>query len=573
MRRLGLCLGLGVLAGRTDALAVPRTQTPRSSASLVQRIHTTSTAGASNRINIHSSRSRRSYRLYTAAGATLPSSRDSDKDENNLPKLKRALTNEFLKIGGPAFIQLAAEPLAALVDTAYLGRLGPEVLGGAGVAISAQYAVSKLYNDPLLRTSISLVASQDGKARQNTANNVDVDGVAATKDLSIAVSSALLLAAAVGFVQMCVYAVFCKSITAGMGLTPASPMWHSAVSYLQVRAFGTPAATLWLVANGIFRGLGDTKTPLKYSLMFTALNIVLDPLFIFVFHWGASGAAAGTALAQYAALVPLLLALNRKVKIDVLGQLSELGASLKVYLYSGSLVLFRTTGKVLAYAICARQAALLGTVSAAAYNLTFQLGFATTQICEAVAVAVQTLLAREMADTDTYSPAVRSALVRHLINLSIVLGGGVATILSLSTWWRRDAILASLTSSKAVQAAAAGIFPAVLTTQVLKGFAYPVNGIIMGGLDWFFTMLVMWLANFACVGLIRVFAKQGLGAVTLGQIWWALAVFMGTQVVAGLVRVQSKTGVWKVLKQQQRRGEVSYSTVSVAIPDDSTTPE
>jgi len=37
----------------------------------------------------------------------------------------------------PAFIQLAAEPLAGLVDTAYLGRLGPEVLGGAGVAISA----------------------------------------------------------------------------------------------------------------------------------------------------------------------------------------------------------------------------------------------------------------------------------------------------------------------------------------------------------------------------------------------------------------------------------------------------
>ena len=300
--------------------------------------------------------------------------------------------------------------------------------------------------------------------------------------------------------------------------------------------------------------------------MFTALNIVLDPLFIFGFHWGASGAAAGTALAQYAALIPLLYALHRKVNIDIVGQLSELGASLKVYLYSGSLVLFRTTGKVLAYAVCARQAALLGTVAAAAYNLTFQLGFATTQICEAVAVAVQTLLAREMADTDTYAPDVRAALIRHLINLSIVLGGGVATILSLSTWWRRDVILASLTSSKAVQAAAAGIFPAVLTTQVLKGFAYPVNGIIMGGLDWFFTMLVMWLANFACVGLIRVFAAQqgglglgvAVGAVSLEQIWWALAVFMGTQVVAGLLRVQSKTGVWKVLKQpQQQQQDIS----------------
>ena len=74
----------------------------------------------------------------------------------------------------------------------------------------------------------------------------------------------------------------------GMGLSPTSPMWHSAVSYLKVRALGTPAATLWLVTNGIFRGLGDTRTPLIYSLMFTGLNIILDPLFIFTLKFGAS---------------------------------------------------------------------------------------------------------------------------------------------------------------------------------------------------------------------------------------------------------------------------------------------
>lgn len=141
----------------------------------------------------------------------------------------------------------------------------------------------------------------------------------------------------------------------GMGLSPSSPMWHSAVSYLKVRALGTPAATLWLVTNGIFRGLGDTRTPLIYSLMFTGLNIILDPIFIFTLNFGASGAAAGTALAQYAALVPLMLALNRKVKIDIVGQVKELGASLKVYLRAGSLILFRTLGKVLAYSVCARQ--------------------------------------------------------------------------------------------------------------------------------------------------------------------------------------------------------------------------
>ena len=70
------------------------------------------------------------------------------------------LNREFLSIALPAVVQFAAEPVARLVDTAYMGRLGATALGGAGAAVSAQYALGKLSNDPLLRTSISLVAAE-----------------------------------------------------------------------------------------------------------------------------------------------------------------------------------------------------------------------------------------------------------------------------------------------------------------------------------------------------------------------------------------------------------------------------
>lgn len=66
-------------------------------------------------------------------------------------------------------------------------------LGGVGVAISAQYSVSKLYNDPLLRTSISLVASSEGEKGEK--DNGD--------SLSKSVSTALLLAGVVGLIQVC----------------------------------------------------------------------------------------------------------------------------------------------------------------------------------------------------------------------------------------------------------------------------------------------------------------------------------------------------------------------------------
>lgn len=285
-----------------------------------------------------------------------------------------------------------------------------------------------------------------------------------------------------------------------------------------------------------------------YSLAFTAMNAALDPLFIFTFGFGASGAALGTLIAQYIAVVPLVMALNRKVKIDLFGQLKELKSTLVAYLEAGSYVLFRTLGKVLAYSVCARETALLGPVAAAAYNLTFQLGFATTQICESVAVAVQTLLAREISDDKSRPKKLRCIAVRHLINGSILIGGGVATALSLVTYIQRVSVMNGLTSNPAVRETALAIFPAVLATQVLKGLAYPVNGISMGGLDWKFTMIAMWVANFVCVGMI----KFG-GVMTLNKVWWALAAFMGTQVFAGIARVESKTGVFRLLRNDDEK--------------------
>ena len=202
------------------------------------------------------------------------------------------------------------------------------------------------------------MASEDGRTSQGNNNNNDAAAAERSKkqSLSIAISSALLLAFTVGAIQLLLYYFFAGSILQGLGVGPSSPMHPSAYSYLRVRALGTPAATLWLVTNGIFRGLGDTSTPLKYSLLFTGLNAVLDPLFIFTLGYGASGAAAGTAIAQYTALIPLLWSLHRKVGVDILGQWKELGGTLKEYLKAGSYVFLRTVGKVLAYSVCARQA-------------------------------------------------------------------------------------------------------------------------------------------------------------------------------------------------------------------------
>ena len=48
----------------------------------------------------------------------------------------------------------------------------------------------------------------------------------------------------------------------------------------------------------IMRALGDSLHPLYYLFISSVINVVLDLLFVAVFHWGVGGAAAATIIAQ-----------------------------------------------------------------------------------------------------------------------------------------------------------------------------------------------------------------------------------------------------------------------------------
>ena len=50
--------------------------------------------------------------------------------------------------------------------------------------------------------------------------------------------------------------------------------------------------------QGVFRGVGDTKTPLLATVVSNALNVLLDPIFIFALRWGVVGAALATVTSQ-----------------------------------------------------------------------------------------------------------------------------------------------------------------------------------------------------------------------------------------------------------------------------------
>lgn len=418
--------------------------------------------------------------------------------------LHKKLDKDFAAVSFPAFVSLAADPIAAIVDAMYVARLGAVAQAAMGIAISAQFSVSKLYNDPLLKTSTSLVAGKEGEG------------------LEASVASAIATAVAIGFIQCIVFLTLGKRILQIMGVGRQSEMLKPAISYLKWRSLGVPAATVTLVANGIFRGRGDTKTPLYCTLFGSALNIILDPLLIFTLGMGCSGAGAAAAISQWCTVVPILYMLNRSVPIRIIGRSRAFfQGAVQAYWEAGGLLLLRTLAKIGTYSITTSAAARLGTVPMAAYSITFNLGFATSQLCEAIAIASQALIARDF----PFNNPRRVAAARHIIQRSVSLGLLISGTLSLLTYLNQRTILNVLTKSPEVFAAATAVMPIVLVTQLFKGLAYSTGGILLGGLDWKWSSLGAMISGFICVVLTVLMPPS------LWNIWAALSVLMGTQVI------------------------------------------
>lgn len=83
-------------------------------------------------------------------------------------------------------------------------------------------------------------------------------------------------------------------------------------SYLQIVLAGIPCLAVYNVYSAALRGIGDSRTPFLAVLFSSAINVVLDILFVAFFRWGVQGAASATAISQGAMTVFLIVYATRK---------------------------------------------------------------------------------------------------------------------------------------------------------------------------------------------------------------------------------------------------------------------
>ena len=79
--------------------------------------------------------------------------------------------------------------------------------------------------------------------------------------------------------------------------TPPSVLPES-LTYFRIYFAGVSTVIMYSICMSIMRALGDSVHPLYYLIFSSILNVVLDLLFVAVFHWGVGGAAIATVISQ-----------------------------------------------------------------------------------------------------------------------------------------------------------------------------------------------------------------------------------------------------------------------------------
>lgn len=160
-------------------------------------------------------------------------------------------------------------------------------------------------------------------------------GAGEKENVSVAIGNTVILFLGVSVAFTGLLLAFAGPIVSVMS-TPKEAV-QGTVIYLTICFIGIPFITAYNIISAIFRGMGDSKSPMYFVAVACVFNIILDFLFIGVFHLGPAGAALGTTLSQtISVLISLAVIFRSKMGISlkkkhfkphkrVMGQLLKVG--------------------------------------------------------------------------------------------------------------------------------------------------------------------------------------------------------------------------------------------------------
>ncbi len=135
------------------------------------------------------------------------------------------------------------------------------------------------------------------------------------KETTLAIGNTISLFVMVSFILTVVLSALTGPIVSVMS-TPTEAV-EDTVRYLVICFLGIPFITAYNIISSIFRGLGDSKSPMYFVMVACICNIILDYIFIGGLGMGTAGAALGTTLSQTISVIVAVISIRRKDTIHI----------------------------------------------------------------------------------------------------------------------------------------------------------------------------------------------------------------------------------------------------------------
>jgi putative MATE family efflux protein len=413
-----------------------------------------------------------------------------------------AVDRRVITLALPALGTLAAEPLYRLVDTAVVGRLGTDQLGGLAIAVSILSLVIASSNFITYGTT-ERVARRLGAGEAEQAANVGVQ--------------ALWLAVIVGVAAVPLLQVLARPLSTALGAD--GEVLDFAVEYLRISALSVPFVVVSLAAQGVQRGASNFRTPLVILVCSNIVNVVVELVLVFGFDMGIAGAAWSTVVAQIGAGVAFLVVIRHRLAAAT--QRRPSWSEMSPLISAGRHLLLRVGSILAVFTGATAIAARIDDPTLAAHQIVVTMFLFLALMLDALAVPAQTLVAEELGrEEQGIEGSDAAGLARRVVRLSVMFATGLALVIGATS----PLLARAFTADEAVVSrATTGLI--ILAIMLLPGaVAFAYDGILIGAADYRF----IGLASFAYLVAVVPIAVAVLLTPSLGiaGIWGGLLLWM-----------------------------------------------
>jgi len=199
----------------------------------------------------------------------------------------------------PAIIAMVASSLYNIADSIFVGwGVGDIAISGMAVA-SPFMNLSAAFGAMVGVGASTTISVRLGQGKYDTAQHI----------LGNTVSLNIILGTV--FAAVCIY--FLDGILTLFGASSATLPY--AREYMLIILLGNVVTHLYFGLNAVMRSAGHPTIAMSCTFLTIIINILLDPLFIFVFHWGIAGAAWATVISQAISLCVQLKLFSRPTEL------------------------------------------------------------------------------------------------------------------------------------------------------------------------------------------------------------------------------------------------------------------